>query len=499
MANEIVQDFDIAQEDSTSLIGVEANLEVPPTFQLRRTDPTKRMAEAWNTIVTADGERIEQYWRVSVPEPYELPGSFDQDVWVAVQVLVNLRGGMPPDGVLYFSMYELLRIMRKQDNGDNYGELRDSLLRLAATSFHSDNAFYLKDVNEFDTRTFHPWDVRLRKTVNKKSGRSMEKHSLEFHSLVRRSFQSEYVKELDPDFYFSLRSPLAKRLYRLIDRKAQGKLVWSTTLDKFKEMVPLAPSYRSPSKIEDALKPAHRELLKRGFLEGVNIERRQNHHRIRYKISPVFRRQRPVPQERSIAEIEGAEEDRRTIALLVGNGVWPNVAPDLVRRHGAEMCRQYVEALVHQRGIQDSGAWLRWAIETAFPLPNYLHAQPRLLDDLPTADEDAPHPTDIPAPDPDPAAANLWRRVLDDASFGDSSDETISVWFNSSVPVSFDDKTLTLVVPNLFAKEYVETRFKAALVESLRHHLSPDADLLVLDRDDHTRCGVPSTVASSTV
>ena len=37
-------DVELLGEDYSALILVEANLEVPPTFQLRRTDPNRRVA-----------------------------------------------------------------------------------------------------------------------------------------------------------------------------------------------------------------------------------------------------------------------------------------------------------------------------------------------------------------------------------------------------------------------------------------------------------------------
>ena len=240
-------DVELLADDYSALILVEANLEVPPTFQFRRTDPNRRVAEFSNTLVDEEGARVHQHWRISVPEPYKLPGPFDQDVWVAVQTLVGMRGGMPPDGRLYFSLYELLGVMRKVRKGDNYKELRASLLRLSATHFQADNAFYLKDKNKLATRTFTLWDVSLDTEVDLQTGEATERHFLEFHSVVRQSFLAEYLKTLDSDFYFSLRSPLAKRLYRLIDRKRQGQPRWGIGLDKLKDMAPLAPSYKTPS------------------------------------------------------------------------------------------------------------------------------------------------------------------------------------------------------------------------------------------------------------
>ncbi len=398
-------DLELLGEDYSALILVEANLEVPPTFQLRRTDPNRRIAKFSNTLVNEEGERVQQHWRISVPEPYELPGPFDQDVWVAVQTLVGIRGGMPPDGRLYFSLYELLGVMRKVRKGDNYKELRASLLRLSATHFQADNAFYLKDKNKLATRTFTLWDVSLDTEVDNETGEATERHFLEFHNVVRQSFQAEYLKTLDSDFYFSLRSPLAKRLYRLIDRKRQGRPRWGTSLDRLKDMAPLAPSYRTPSKIRDVLETAHSELQRRGFLAGVSYEKRNGTHWVRWRVEPEFDRQRSLSSRDGALALDGelTEEERRAAGLLMDQGVWPNVARDLVRRHGPEACCLQVESLRLQKGVTDPGAWLRWAIETDHPLPNHLRSQPSLM-----VEDEA---DDNPAPPPSPEMTSDSSRV----------------------------------------------------------------------------------------
>lgn len=376
-------DLELLGADYSALILVEANLEVPPTFQLRRTDPNRRVAEFSNTLVNDEGERVQQHWRISVPEPYELPGPFDQDVWVAVQTLVGMRGGMPPDGRLYFSLYELLGVMRKARKGENYKELRTALLRLSATHFQADNAFYLKDKNKLATRTFTLWDVSLDTEVDHQTGEATERHFLEFHSVVRQSFQAEYLKTLDSDFYFSLRSPLAKRLYRLIDRKRQGKPRWGTSLDKLKDMAPLAPSYKTPSKIRDVLETAHGELQRRGFLAGVSYEKRNGAHWVRWRVDPEFDRRRSLSSRGGglTLDAEPSEDERQAVVLLVEKGVWTNVAWDLVRRHGPDGCRLQVDSLRYQKGVTDPPAWLRWAIETGHPLPNHLRPQPSLMNE----------------------------------------------------------------------------------------------------------------------
>ena len=426
-------DLEVLGEDYSALIFVEANLEVPPTFQLRRTDPNRRIAEFSNTLVNEEGERIQQHWRISVPEPYELPGPFDQDVWVAVQTLVGMRGGMPPDGRLYFSLYEILGVMRKIRKGDNYKELRASLLRLSATHFQADNAFYLKDKNKLATRTFTLWDVSLDTEVDNETGEATERHFLEFNNVVRQSFQAEYLKTLDSDFYFSLRSPLAKRLYRLIDRKRQGKPRWSTSLDRLKNMAPLAPSYKTPSKIRDVLETAHGELQRRGFLAGVSYEKRNGTHWVRWRVDPEFDRRRSLKAGDGALSIDAGftEDEEQVLAALMEKGVWPNVARDLLRRYDPEECRLQVESLRFQKGVTDAGAWIRWAIENDHPLPNHLRRQPSLMD------ED--DPDDSPTPGPPPPPVDPGRTVFHEEAEvegNDDDDEANAVTGDASAPVN---------------------------------------------------------------
>jgi hypothetical protein len=483
-------DLELVGEDYTALILVEANLEVPPTFQLRRTDPNRRVAEFSNTLLNEEGERVQQHWRISIPEPYELPGPFDQDVWVAVQALVGMRGGMPPDGRLYFSLYELLGVMRKARKGGNYKDLRASLLRLSATHFQADNAFYLKDKNKLATRTFTLWDVSLDTEVDNETGETTERHFLEFHNVVRQSFQAEYLKTLDSEFYFSLRSPLAKRLYRLIDRKRQGKPRWGTSLDKLKDMVPLAPSYKTPSKIRDVLETAHAELQRRGFLAGVSYEKRNGVHWVRWRVESEFDRRRSLKSlgEGVAPDAELTEDECQTVALLIGKGVWANVARDLVRCHGPEICRLQVESLRFQKGVEDPPAWLRWAIETGHPLPNHLRPQPSLIGEGESASRPFPPLRttgsggaswrEDSASGPSPAAEELWEQVLQDAE-GEIDASSVRVWFEGITPVGLRDDVLTISVPNSFAKQYIETRFGDLIRQGLRKHQGAGARLEV--------------------
>lgn len=54
------------------------------------------------------------------------------------------------------------------------------------------------------------------------------------------------------------------------------------------------------------------------------------------------------------------------------------------------------------------------------------------------------------------------------------------MWFEAVTAVALGSDSLTISVPNPFAKEYIETRFQATLEDALGQELSQDAALRVV-------------------
>src|ERR671910_501791 len=202
---------------------------------------------------------------------------------------------------------------------------------------------------------------------------------------------AQYLKGLDPAFYWSLTSPLSKRLYRLIDHQRDGRLVWQTDLYALRQQVPLS-NYSYPSEIKRVLRVAHEELREQGFLSAVDDEGKIA---ISYRISLEFaRRQRA-------RELSGDPGELFAIERLVSEGLRGDVARDLVARHGSDRCLHYADALISQRGIRSRPGWLRRAIEEGYELADTLPLPETSLD---TSAPALPERTadDHPAPSPEP-------------------------------------------------------------------------------------------------
>jgi plasmid replication initiation protein len=412
LAESGVQELRLFESEGGPLIQVEVNLEEAPLFMFKRRDRHEESTEVRNTVLTRDGDRLEQYWKITAHRDFGLPGPQDQDVFVAVMTVVSRRGGIPSNGRVSFTLYELIEILGKTHAGKNYADLRDSLDRLSETSIYAENAFYSKEDEDFRSHRFRMWSVHLSR--RKRKGRASEHHTLRFDDILVRSYNASYLKSLDSDFYYGLKRPLARSLYKLVDVKRKEALSWSVELERLRQLLSMSETYKYPSAIKRQLEPAHRELVNKGFLSRADFEERGREpakaNLVRYRVSQRFVRERSRPTP------ELSDGERFATDALIAQGVWPRAAQELVVKHGAGHCLHYVEALPYQEGVKHPAGWLRTHIENAWPVhvpeerPTLPVSEPKetVIEILDLASED-PEGTDLTgAPDPtvaDPADA----------------------------------------------------------------------------------------------
>jgi len=510
----------VRQEERRHLVKAEGNFEDHPYFTVGNQRSGDGIIRYTSTIRTRDGQELKQTWTVRAVQGLGLPGTLDQDVYVALLQIIERQGEIPPDGWISFSLYELVQLLRRAHGGRDYRQIKESLDRLSGTIIQSKNAFYRKSTKSYLDDTFHLLDRVQHSESTDGSGRRAEKTWVKLSDYFVESYKANYLKGLDADFYWSLSSSVAKRLYRFVDKKRNNQRRWEVDLFALRDRIPLS-SYKYPSKIREKLAPAHEELKEKSFLERVTYrETADGSHLVCYEIHEGFSSRRPTPQLEASPEVAIAVERLRVEGLRL------DVARDLVARHGPERCLRYAEALPFQKNLRNRAGWLRRAIEDGFELdlpparasalPNgtpadsgngepanardasdrrredygwlfgkgerdpakgtpQREAEPSHVD----GDAQATSAADLPPPSkpaPDPCAEGPWRETLD-AAAAEIDSSSLSVWFEGITPVNLQERTLTISVPNTFAKEYIETRFQEVLERHLRDQLGQAAAL----------------------
>ena len=193
------------EENSRSdlLVPAEFNHELFPLASTAM-DPTENLLSFTLKTVQPDGRLVERTLEVEGSPRLGLPGLFDQEVYAGVLALLERKGGMPEDGTLRFSLYELKEILRLPTNADNYRRLRDSLFRWQRTSLTTQGAVYLADSEEYAVgEGYNIWSFRWAR--DSRPGRAKtELNELKFHEYFIRNYQAGYIKSIDWDFWLSL-------------------------------------------------------------------------------------------------------------------------------------------------------------------------------------------------------------------------------------------------------------------------------------------------------
>src|SRR3712207_9552096 len=85
-------------------------------------------------------------------------------------------------------------------------------------------SFYSAQERRRIVDTFNLWSIHF--AEHEVRGHTVrERHVLKFHPIFIRNYMAQYLKGIDSDFYWSLRSPVSKRLYRQIGRASRRERV----------------------------------------------------------------------------------------------------------------------------------------------------------------------------------------------------------------------------------------------------------------------------------
>jgi hypothetical protein len=235
-------------------------------------------------------------WRV-LPSPGErLPGTFDQDVYVELLRRYH-EAGSPADGSLSFTLHAFLRSMGRRVDGRTYEQLRSALTRLLRTTLESDHAyldsaagtaitgsFSLLSAVQIDRRRFAERDqLGLFPTLtNNEPGDAR----VTIGASIRTNIASGHVVVLSSSRYFALSSPVARRIYRLLElMRPLAQPQWRTSLDRLADQLPLVQ--RFPSHLQRVLQPAHEMLVAAGILRSAAFVQDERAWYVEYVLGPA--------------------------------------------------------------------------------------------------------------------------------------------------------------------------------------------------------------------
>jgi plasmid replication initiation protein len=267
---------------SARAVRLDRSLEALPLF---------RLSDSADDGVIAFADDAGGRWRV-IPSPGDrLPGTFDQDVYIELLRRFH-EAGEPADGVISFTLHAMLRAMGRRVDGRTYEQLRAALGRLERTTLESQGIYENAAAGtkgDFRFTVLSSVSVERRRTLDREqlplfptiATAEPGVARVTLSGVLRENLAADHVVSLSAPSYWSLGSPVARRLYRLLEvARAETQLTWRIALDRLAEQLPLAQRY--PSHLQRVLQPAHDMLVERGILRNAVIRQQQREWYVDY-------------------------------------------------------------------------------------------------------------------------------------------------------------------------------------------------------------------------
>ena len=292
---------------------------------------------------------------ISASAEYGLPTALDDEVILGlIQVT---RAADFSSRTVFFSRYELIRLLGWPDGGKSYRRLEKSLKLWLGVTLYYENAWWDKQATAWVDEHFHVLDnvVLYGNSRKRRNGvlaaAETRRSSFTWNAVVFRSFEAGNLKPLDMDLYRNLKLPTAKRMYRFLDKRFwhSSRLVFDLR-DFAHERLGL--SRCDVAQLKRRLKAPILELEQVGFL--VPTEQCDRFHRVcrgKWEIKFVAARKDDRKKRKT-----GCRDGSPLESELIERGVSWATAVRLVREHSETVIRQKinaVDALIKSNGLAE--------------------------------------------------------------------------------------------------------------------------------------------------
>jgi hypothetical protein len=249
----------------------EMNLAEFPLATLTSRVPNDVQTLSFTDRIWDPGERREVARRLTITgsDAYGLPTALDDEVILGL-IQLTREADFSAAEVL-FSRYRLIQLLGWREEGKSYARLETSLKRWVGVTLYYEKAWWDHREKAWMDESFH---ILERLTLFDRQRRLRRQgmnepvlSSFVWNPVVFRSFQAGYVKKIDMDLFRRLRTPIAKRLYRILDKRFYHRDTWEFNLrDLACEHVGMSRTYDN-AQLKRKLRRAVEELERQGFLE----------------------------------------------------------------------------------------------------------------------------------------------------------------------------------------------------------------------------------------
>lgn len=334
----------------------EMNLaEFPITLLSKKLSPDIKTIEFSDTIIGEENKPVKREWIVTGTDKFGLPLAHDNDVWIAL-LCIGKESNFESRKV-NFTRYRLCKIMGWKKTGKAYKRIEEALNRLKGLSIYAKNAFWDNEKKSYVTDSFGIIDNY--RIFDMKDSDSPPFSYVNLNEIIFNSIKSGYIKSLNMEIYFNLKSVIGKRLFRYLDKKryGHGKFEINLFTLAYSHIGFNDEGYKYASDIKKKLDPAHKELMKAGFIKSAEYLPTADGRS--EKIVYIFGKKAELPEGNQAEEKVKDTTEGGIIQALVDAGITPAVAEQLIREYPSQVVESQLRALPFRNAREPAAVLIR--------------------------------------------------------------------------------------------------------------------------------------------
>lgn len=327
----------------------ELNLAEFPLASLSDRVPNGQKTLEYSDIIWDQGRRehVPRKLIITASDKYGLPTAKDDDVILA---LIQLTAQQKFEGqTVLFTRYQIIKQLGWKDTSQNYQRLETSLKRWLGVTLYYDRAWWSKDEDCWVNKSFHilsdlellDRESRSRRLKAGEGDPRSGQSSFTWSDVVFRSFQAGNLKQIDMKVFRSLKSPVAKRMYRYLDKRFYHRTTLRFELKQFAcSHIGLSSKYHT-GEIKRRLRDAVAELEQIGFIVPLLAEKRYAKDGKTWYVT--FTHNAKKPRNASATSVNHPA----IVNILVSRGVSKQQAIKLAAENSHDTIQRQVEYLDH--------------------------------------------------------------------------------------------------------------------------------------------------------
>jgi plasmid replication initiation protein len=154
---------------------------------------------------------------------YGLPTASDGDIIIGL-IYLTKRANDFTNSTVNFTKYELLDLLRWKKDGKSYQRVEDGLQRWLGVTLRYEGCWYDNTIKRRVDAGFHILESVISYDGDtRKHAKTMQKelpfNQFTWNKLFFESCQANYIKRLDTDVYFGLKSAISRQMFRFLDKR----------------------------------------------------------------------------------------------------------------------------------------------------------------------------------------------------------------------------------------------------------------------------------------